>query len=149
MRKVRSLGLGLCVLLGSLTITMSAFGWLYWMWPAVRHWPGPKVHLALPLDVLPSHDSVPLVIFLAAWGVTAALLGGLLRKAHVPSLAAAAALAIGVGAFVYAVEVFSYYFIQGNSKHASMVAAAHLWAVYIAAAMAGVGGGVLGMRGRR
>src|SRR5438552_2118999 len=34
MRKVRSLGLGLCVLLGSLTITMSAFGWLYWMWPA-------------------------------------------------------------------------------------------------------------------
>ena len=41
--------------------------------------PGPVVRDALPLDELPRHDAVPLVLFLALWTPIALILAALAR----------------------------------------------------------------------
>src|SRR5438105_3814279 len=57
----------------SLAIVIAASGWLYVIQP--RHAvAGPPVGDALPLDELSRRSAVPLLVFLAVWGVAAVLL---------------------------------------------------------------------------
>src|SRR5690349_2887909 len=79
---------------------LAATGWLYTVRGAFDL--RPLVGEALPLDELARHSSVPLLTFTVVWGVAALFLGMILRWAHVPRLAAAGLLAVGVGAWQYA-----------------------------------------------
>jgi hypothetical protein len=90
----------------SLGVVISATGWLYLARPHAA-WPGPQIHDALPLDELSHRGTLPLFLFLAVWGVAALLLGELARWARADRLTAALLLALGVGAWAYAVNGMS------------------------------------------
>jgi len=85
-RALRLVGLTAGGLL-AFVVVVSAQGWLY----ELRGWTliGPQVHDALPLDELPRHDSVSLVLFVGVWACAGILVGLVARKARVDRLTAA------------------------------------------------------------
>ena len=127
----------------SLGLLVAATGWLYLARPAVRI-PGPPVHDALALDELSHHGSVSIAVFLAVWGVTAALLGLVARWARAERLTAGLLLALGTGAWLYVLNGVSILVVRQISAHEAFHAAAAEQAVVIPAALAGLGGALLG-----
>src|SRR5208282_4518478 len=81
-------------------------GWLYWVHAGVAHWPGPFVRDVLPLDELPKHDQVPLVVCLAAFGICGLSVGLLARAAGLDRLTAGLAIAVGTGCWLFLVDAF-------------------------------------------
>src|SRR6478609_3978871 len=88
------------VIVLSLGVVAAASGWLYFL-QAYMHRLGLPVRDAVPLDELPHHDGVPLLVFVAVWGAAVVLLGLLARSAGAERLTAALALTLGVGLFEY------------------------------------------------
>jgi lysyl-tRNA synthetase class 2 len=127
----------------SLGVLVAATGWLYLARPAVRI-PGPAVHDALALDELSHHGSVSVIVFLAVWGVAAALLGLVARWARAERLTAGLLLALGTGAWLYVLNGVSILVVRQISAHEAFHAAAAEQAVVIPAALAGLGGALLG-----
>jgi hypothetical protein len=84
----------------SLGVLVAATGWLYLARPVV-HVAGLPIRDALALDELSRHSSVSIVLFLAVWGVAAALLGLVARWAHTERLTAGLLLALGTGVWLY------------------------------------------------
>jgi lysyl-tRNA synthetase, class II len=140
----RAVGLALAIVL----ITTLATGWLYWMRAAVAHWPGPMVRDALPLDELPGHDRVPLLACIAAFGVAAVGLGLAARALRLDRLAAGLSLAFGAGAWLLGVNAASLFIVLQEPFSGALRAAAGVQPAYLEAAMAGVGGALLGRSGR-
>jgi lysyl-tRNA synthetase, class II len=124
-------------------LTTIATGWLYWVRAGVARWPGPMVRDALPLDELPGHDRVPLVIYVVAFGLAGAALGLVARALRLSRLAAGLSLAAGVGAWLFLVGAVSLYVVRQDLFSAAFRAAAGLQPLYLAAALAGVGGALL------
>ena len=77
-----------------IALAASATGVLYALRGASL--PGPVIRDALPLDELPRHDGVPLLLFVAVWGVVGLLLGMLARALRAERLTGAALLGLGV-----------------------------------------------------
>lgn len=125
-----------------------AVGWLYWLRGPVATWPGPRVSDALPLDELPGHDSVPLLVFLLVVGATAALVGLLARALRVDRITAALALAAGVGASLFAVDALSLFVVRQVPVPVAIHLAGSLQPVYLASVIAGISGALLGRRMR-
>src|ERR671933_236923 len=73
--------------LAGLGVVFAASGWLYFV-DAGRNRLGPGLRDALPLDELPRHSTVPLVVFLAVWIGAGALLGLVARLADAVRAAA-------------------------------------------------------------
>jgi lysyl-tRNA synthetase class 2 len=136
------------VALAIVVVTSIATGWLYLLRASIVGWPVPRVADALPLDELPGHDGVPLVVFLAAFGVAGVMLGLVARAARLDRLTAGLALAAGTGAWLLAVDTFCLFVVRQMPAAAALRAAARLQPVYLAAALAGAGGALLG-RGAR
>ncbi len=137
------------VVLAIALVSSAATGWLYWVRAGVACWPGPRVTDALPLDELPGHDSVPLVVCVAAFAAGGVMLGLVARAAGLDRLTAAWALAAGTGIWLLAVDAFSLLVVRQVPAADALRAAARLQPVYIAAALAGAGGALLGGSGRR
>jgi lysyl-tRNA synthetase, class II len=138
-RSTVAFALALCVVLG-------ASGWLYVLRPHVSL-PGPRVPDALPLDELSRHSGVPMLLFLGAWSVAAALLGLLARWAGAERLTAGLLLGFLLAGWLYAVNGISILIVRQIPAHAAFKAAAPERAVVIPAALAGIAGAVLGRRG--
>ena len=117
--------------------TSLATGWLYWLRAGVAHWPGPRVADALPLDELPGHDGIPLVVYIAAFAIAGLMLGLVARAARLDRLTAGLALAVGTGLWLLAVDAFSLFVVRQVPAGAALRAAARLQAVYLAAAPGG------------
>ena len=128
-----------------LAVAAAATGWLYTIGPHA-HLPGPRIGDGLPLDELSKRASVPLLAFLGVWVLAALLLGLLARFARVERLTAALLLALGVGAWAYLSTGVSILVIRQIPAAAAFHAASRLHAVYLAAALAGLGGALLGRR---
>ena len=126
-----------------LAVAAAATGWLYALGPRAPL-PGPRIGDGLPLDELSKRASVPLLAFVGAWIVAAAFLGLLARFARMERLTAALLLALGVGAWGYLATGVSILVIRQIPADAAFHAAARLHAVYIAAALAGLAGALLG-----
>ena len=126
-------------------VVASATGWLYAIGPHAPL-PGPRVGDGLPLDELSKRASVPLLAFLGVWALAAVLLGLLARFARVERLSAALLLALGVGAWGYLATGVSILVIRQIPAAEAFRAASHLHAVYLAAALAGLAGALLGRR---
>ena len=127
----------------SLAIVIAASGWLYLIQP--RHaLAGPPVGDALPLDELSRRSSVPLLVFLAVWGTAAILLGLLAYAARAERLTAGVILALGVGGWCYLVTGASLFIVRQVPAHQAFHAAATERAVYVPAALAGIGGALFG-----
>ena len=97
-RALRLAGLTSAGLLG-LVVVVSAQGWLYELRSSTLI--GPQVHDALPLDELPRHDSVSLLLFLAVWASAGVLVGLLARRARVERLTAALLAALATGLWLF------------------------------------------------
>ena len=128
-------------------ITTLTTGLLYWVRAGVAIWPGPAVRDVLPLDELPGHDRVALVVCIAAFGLAGVALGLVTRALRLSRLAAGLSLAIGVGGWLYVVDAISLVIVRQEPLSATLGIAAGLQPVYLAAVMAGAGGALLG-RGR-
>jgi lysyl-tRNA synthetase, class II len=125
-------------------ITTLTTGLLYWVRAVVAHWPGPMVRDVLPLDELAIHDSVPLIVSIAAFGLAGAALGLVTRALRLSRLAAGLSLAIGVGGWLYVVDAVSLFVVRQEPFSATERIAAGLQPVYLAAVLAGAGGALLG-----
>ena len=90
-------GRAIAVAAAIIVLASLATGWLYWLRAGVSGWPGPRVADALPLDEMPGHDSVPLLIYLAVLGLAATALGLVARALRLDRLTAGLGLAAGTG----------------------------------------------------
>jgi lysyl-tRNA synthetase class 2 len=142
---MRSVVRSLAACLASLAVVVTATGWLYLLRPRVSP-PGPKVHDALPLDELSGHAKVPLLLVLVIWIVAGGLLGAIARWARVERLTAALLLAIGVGGWMYLVNGLSILVVRQIPGNAAFRSAAIEQAVFWPAALAGLGGAILGRK---
>lgn len=142
---VRGSGFTLAGLAG-LAVVLAASGWLYLIQPS-RPVPGPVMRGALPLDELSRRSAVPLFVFLAVWAAAALLLGLLARLVRVSQLTAALFLALGVGSFAFVATGVSLLVVRQIPALAAFHVAARQPAVYVPAALAGLGGALLGVRG--
>jgi lysyl-tRNA synthetase class 2 len=129
------------VLVG-LALCISATGLLYSLRGSSL--PGPVIRDALPLDELPRHDGVSLLLFVAVWGSVGLLLAAIARVLRAERLVAAVLLALGVWGWTYASAGVSILVVRQIPAHDAFAAAAHLRAVYLPAALAALAGAVLG-----
>jgi lysyl-tRNA synthetase class 2 len=130
-------------------VTAVALGWLYWLRAGVAGWPGPRVSDALPLDELPAHDSIPLSVYAAVFAAGGVLLGLAARALRLDRLTAGLGLAVGTGLWLLVVDGFCLFVVRQVGAGEALRAAARLQAVYLAAALSGAGGALLGRRGAR
>jgi len=135
----RAAALALAIILA----TSIATGWLYWVRAGVAHWPGPAVRDALPLDELPGHDRVPLVVYVAAFGAAGGALGLVARALRLDRLAAGLGLAVGTGAYLLVVDAVCLLIVRQESLGQGFRAAVGLQPIYLAAALSGAGGALL------
>jgi lysyl-tRNA synthetase class 2 len=119
-----------------LALAVSATGLLY----AARgvSLPGPVVRDALPLDELPRHDGVPLLLFAAVWVSVALLMAGLARAFRAERLTGAVLLALAVWGWTYASVGVSLLVVRQIPAHDAFRSAAQLRAVYLPAAIVGL-----------
>src|SRR5712671_1661313 len=132
-----------------MSVTALAVGWLYWLRAGVAHWPGPRVADALPLDELPGHDGVPLVVYIAVFAVAGVMLGLIARAVRLDRLTAGLSLAAGTVVWLLVVDVFCLVIVRQVPTGEALRAAASLPSVYIAAALAAAGGALSGRSGGR
>jgi lysyl-tRNA synthetase class 2 len=132
------------VTLAIVLVTSMATGWLYWLRAGVAGWPGPRVADALPLDELPAHDSIPLVVYLAASGIAGVMLGLVARAVRLDRLTAGLGLATGTGVLLLLVDAFCLFVVRQVPASEALRAAVRSQPVYVAAALAGAGGALLG-----
>lgn len=124
-------------------VSLAAVGWLYLI-GAQTAVPGPRVGDALPLDELPHHAAMPVVLFFAVWAAAGAVLGLAGRLVRIDRLTAGLLLALLVGLVVYVGTAVSIAVVRQIPAQHAFDRAATLPAVYLAAALAGLGGGLLG-----
>jgi lysyl-tRNA synthetase class 2 len=131
------------VALAIVLLTSVATGWLYLLRGSASHWPGPRVADALPLDELPGHAGVPLILYVAAFAAVGVMLGYVARAMRLGRLTAGLALAAGTGVWLLGADACCLFVVRQIPAGAALQAAARLQSVYIAAALAGAGGAVL------
>jgi len=133
------------VALVSLLVPVAAIGWLYLLRGGLSL-PGPRVGDALPLDELSNRAGVEAVLCVAVWGGAAVTLGLLARAARVERLSAALLYALVIGAVLFAASGVSILVVRQIPAGAAFNAAARIEVVYLAAALAGLGGALGGAR---
>src|SRR5216684_643331 len=136
------------VVVAVMLVTSVATGWLYWLRAGVGRWPGPKVGDALPLDELPGHDGVPLVVYMAVFMIAGVMLGVMARAVQLDRLTAGLTLAAGTGVWLLVVDAFCLLVVRQVPAGAALHAAARLQPVYLAAVLAGAGGALFARRDR-
>ena len=129
--------------LAIVVLPVLATGWLYLLRGSAAHWPGPRVADALPLDELPGHDRVALVVYVAVFSVAGVLLGLVTRAVRLGRLTAGLALAVGTGAWLLTTDALCLLVVRQVPIGTALQAAARLQPVYIAAALAGAAGALL------
>ena len=137
------------VVLAIMLITAMATGWLYWLRASVAHWPGPVVADALPLDELPGHAGVPLLVYLVVFAIAGTMLGLVARALRLDRLTAGLSLAAGTGAWLLMMDALCLFVVRQVPFTEAIRAAARLQPIYLAAAVTGAAGAILGGRVRR
>jgi lysyl-tRNA synthetase, class II len=133
-------------LIGSFVMVVAAQGWLYEIRPTLPRL-GPAVRDALPLDELPRHDAVPLVVFFVVWAIVGLLVGILARTARVERLTAALLAALAAGAWLLLTTWVSIVVVRQIDGREAFRAAIHVPAIYLAAGLVGLGAAVVGRAG--
>jgi len=110
--------------------------------------PGPRVGDALPLDELSRRSAAPLAVFALVWLVAGLLLGLLARVTRLQRLSSALVLAIATGGWCYLLTAVSILIVRQVPADAAFDSASKLRAVYVPAALAGLGGALTGRRDR-
>jgi lysyl-tRNA synthetase class 2 len=127
----------------SLAILVATTGWLY----VLRPWAsslGMHVHDALALDELSRRSGIPLVIYVAVWGLAGVLLGLVARWARADGLTAGLLLGPAVGGWLYALNGASILVVRQISAHHAFRDASTEQAVILPAVIAAIAGALLG-----
>jgi len=124
-----------------LAVVVATSGWLYLVRPGGL--PGPRIALALPLDELAKHASVPLLWYVAVWAAAAAVLGLAARWAGVERLTASVALAATTLLLLDVLTGVSIAIVRQIPARDGLHAAMRLSAVYVAALVVGIAAGLL------
>src|SRR5437660_4774003 len=140
-RALRLAGLTVGGLL-AFVVVVSAQGWLYVLRGSTLI--GPQVHDALPLDELPRHDSVSLLLFMGVWACAGILVGLIAKKARVDRLTAALFAALATGLWLFVTTWVSLVVVRQVANRQAFHAAIHVPALYLAAGLIGLGCAVLG-----
>jgi len=127
----------------------ASIGWLYWLRARTLGWPGPRLGDALPLDELPTHADVPLILFVASFGLAGVLLGFLARTLHIDGLSGAIATGTGVAIWLYLVSAVSIFVVRQVPLDFALDDARDLEAVYVGAALCAVAVGLVAPRPAR
>jgi lysyl-tRNA synthetase class 2 len=128
--------------LAGLGVVFAATGWLFVMRDVQV--PGPRIGEALPLDELSKRSALPLLLFVLVWGLTGLLLGVIAHAAGAERVIAAPLLAIGVGLWMYVATAASIFIVRQVPSAEALHSATRLRAIYVAAALAGLGGALAG-----
>jgi lysyl-tRNA synthetase, class II len=118
-------------------VLVATQGWLYELRGATLV--GPRIQDALPLDELPRHDSVSLLLFVAVWGAAGVGIGLLVRRARVERLTAALLAALATGFWLLASTWVSIVVVRQVANRQAFHAAIHVPALYLAAGLIGLG----------
>jgi lysyl-tRNA synthetase class 2 len=124
-----------------LAVAFATSGWLYLVHPGGI--PGPRVALALPLDELAKHDSVPLLWYGAVWSAAAIVLGLVARWARLERLTAAIVLTLGTLVVLYLATGVSIAIVRQIPARDGFHAALKLSAVYLPPALTGIAVGLI------
>jgi lysyl-tRNA synthetase class 2 len=124
-----------------LGVAVAATGWLYVVRPGGV--PGPRVALALPLDELAKHSSVPLLWFVAVWTAAALLLGLAARWARIERLTAVVVFAVATYAVVYVTTGASVAVTRQIPAREGFHVAMKLGGIYLPATLVGIVVGLL------
>jgi lysyl-tRNA synthetase, class II len=138
---VRTLRVAVAAMAGT-AVVLAATGWLFLMHDV--HLPGPRIGEALPLDELSKRAAVPLLLYVFVWAVVGLLLGLIGRAAGAERITAAPLFAIAVGLWMYVATAGSVFIVRQVPLHEALHSASRLRAVYVAAALAGLGGALAG-----
>ncbi len=120
-------------------VTLTATGWLYLLGPQTAV-PGPRLAEVLPLDELAHHAAVPLAVFIVVWSAAGAVLGLVARLTRLDRLAVGLILALCVGVLEYVADAVSIAVVRQVPVQEAFGRAAGLPSIYLAAALAGLGG---------
>jgi lysyl-tRNA synthetase, class II len=123
-------------------VVIAAQGWLYELRGSTLV--GPSVRDALPLDELPRHDGVSLLLFLLVWAIAGVAIGLLIRRARIERLTAAFLTALVSGAWLFLTTWVSLVVVRQVANRQAFHAAIHVPALYLAAGLIGLGSAVLG-----
>lgn len=126
-----------------LAVVVAAQGWLYVIRPGLPRL-GPSIHDALPLDELPRHDSVPLLVFFVVWAIAGLLIGAVARMARVERLTAGLLTALAAGGWLLVTTWISIVIVRQVAAREAFRAAVHVPAIYLAAGLVGLGAAVAG-----
>jgi lysyl-tRNA synthetase, class II len=138
---LRAGGLSVALAAG-LAVAIAASGWLYLL---RAFGPGrPAIGDALPLDELARRGSTSVFVFVLVWAAAGLLLGLIARAARAERLTAALLLVLGVALWNYLAAGVSLLIVRQIPAHNAFTAAASLRAVYVPAALAGLGGALAG-----
>lgn len=128
-------------------VVVAAQGWLYELRGSTLA--GPSVRDALPLDELPRHDSVSLVLFVAVWALAGIAVGLLVRRSRIERLTAALLTALVSGGWLFVTTWASLVVVRQVANRQAFHAAIHVPALYLAAGLIGLGSAVLGRTAAR
>ena len=127
------------VVTATVLVTLTATGWLYLLGPQTAV-PGPLLAEVLPLDELAHHAAVPLAVFIGVWTAAGAVLGLIARSTRIDRLAVGLMLGVCVGVLEYVADAISIAVVRQVPLQEAFDRAAGLPSVYLAAALAGLGG---------
>ena len=145
MARVRRTGeLVIAAVLAALVV-VSTTGWLYLLEPHTRIG-RPLLGDALPLDELPHHSAVPLVVYVTVWAGAGLLLGLLADVARIERFTAALVFALWAFVWLFVATGLSILVVRQIPAGEALHAALRVPALYVAAALAGLGGALLGKK---
>ena len=133
------------VALIALVVPAAAVGWLYLLrgaWPL----PGPTLGAVLPLDELPGHSAMPVLLIVLVWAGAALALGLVARAARVERMAAALVFALTAGGVIFVATGVSIFIVRQIPAGVAFKVAGRVEIVYVAAAFAGLGGAAFGLK---
>ncbi|HYX77610.1 MAG TPA: phosphatidylglycerol lysyltransferase domain-containing protein, partial [Gaiellaceae bacterium] len=128
-------------------VVLSSQGWLYELRSATLA--GPRIRDALPLDELPRHDSVSLLLFVTVWGAAGVAVGLLARRTRIERLTAALLAALATGLWLFATTWASLVIVRQVANRQAFHAAIHVPALYLAAGLIGLGCAVFARSGAK
>lgn len=134
---------GLALATGVIIISSISIGWLYWLRPTLAIVPGPRVSDALPLDELPGHAGVSLLLFVLVFAAAGLVHGCLARVLRIDRLTAAIFTWFGTAAFLYLASAVSIFVVRQVSFDLALDSSRNLEGVYLAATLSALGGATL------
>lgn len=121
--------------LALIVLSTISIGWCYWLRGPTSSWPGPRITDALPLDELPGHSGVSLLVFAVVLAIAGVVAGRLARLLRFDGFAIALSVGVGVGGWVYLTSAISIFVVRQIPLDSAFDTTRNLQPVYVAGAL--------------